>query len=331
MEANCSLDDGQTRAVSAIIMATSGFSVVCSLIVLLVMVLFKKYRVATQRLILYLIVAVLLKQTMLLIMGATTVKFHNNVHYCTITAFFYQQFSWYVMMAVFCLTYDMFAKAVFQRIQTEQHENRYVVTIFLIPFVFNWIPYINDAYGFNGAAICWIKEKNNNCTIFPFGLTLQFLLFWVPFLLGMFCVLAASIFALVVTRRRRYAYSGTMDPSDIYFRRQLEKDVRYYQLYPVVYILINIISPVRLIITAIQRPIFIVYIIHHSVSGLEGAVICLGFLLSYLLRKELWWRGNLQSVFYSSKGRAETYHVTQDCATDSLTRNSYNINKPNDL
>ena len=71
------------------------------------------------------------------------------------------------MMAVFCLSFDLFRKAVF-RVQTDRYEKWYIVTIFLVPLGYNWIPFIGNAYGLNGGILCWIRQRNftGDCSVF---------------------------------------------------------------------------------------------------------------------------------------------------------------------
>ena len=226
------------------------------------------------------------------------------------------------MMAVFCLSFDLFRKAVF-RVQTDRYEKWYIVTIFLVPLGYNWIPFIGNAYGLNGGILCWIRQRNftGDCSVFEYGLALQFVLYWVPWAVGMTGILVASVWALIVTRMRRYAYEGTFDPTQFHYRSKLEKEVRHYQIYPIVYFLIKILQPLRLIVEGAGGPSFVFYVIHDVTEGLEGALIGIGFLLSYICRRELWWRGNLQTAFSSSKGRGrlETYGAILDSnVTDSL-------------
>ena len=320
---NCTLSGDDKATVVYVILGCSGFALLCSLIVLVIMLLFKKYRVSTQRLILYLMLTVTFKQAMLVTLGLTS-RYNNILPYCMAAGFFNQQLSWYVPMAIYCLTFDLFVKAVFQWQHTEKYEKWYVAIIFLLPFTFNWVPFINQAYGVSGA-VCWIRDRNEtDCTLFLYGVVLQFALYWGPFLVALLCILVACIWALVVTKKRRLSYNGTFDPGEHHIKLQLEKDVRHYQLYPVVYLLITIIQPVRLILAAVEPPGYVLslYILHGVLEGLEGVLICLAFLLSYVMRKELWWRGGLRAAISSikSRERVSTYNAIQVDTTDSLNQ-----------
>lgn len=326
MDTNCTLTEEEKDIVVYVILGTSGFALLCSLIVLLIMLLFKKYLVSSQRLILYLMLTVALKQAMLVTLAASS-GYNHVLPYCITAGFFNQQLTWYLPMAIYCLTFELFVKAVFQQLNTEKYEKWYVIIIFLLPFTFNWLPFINEAYGINGA-VCWIRARDENCTLFPYGIAMQFGLFWAPFFVSMICILAACIWALVVTKRRRLSYNGTFDPGEHHFKNQLEKDVHHYLLYPVVYLLINLVQPVRLIIAAKVESLHNTlpfYLIHSVVQGLEGAMICLAFLLSYIARRELWWGGGLRAAIFSirTRDRVTTYNAIQESdVTDSLRKNN---------
>ena len=85
-----------------------------------------------------------------------------------------------------------------KRIETAQCSKQEIVGLavcFLVPFVFNWIPFLNNYYGFSGSW-CWIRMTNNVCSIkegltyiivFSYGPLLLFVLFNFVSCVFLFC------------------------------------------------------------------------------------------------------------------------------------------------
>ena len=54
------------------------------------------------------------------------------------------------------------------------------ISVFCLPLLFDWIPFTTDSFGPN-AAFCWIRVRENNCSIHNAGLLEEDLLVWGPF------------------------------------------------------------------------------------------------------------------------------------------------------
>jgi len=99
---------------------------------------------------------------------------------------------------------------------------------FFFPFVFNWIPFSNDYYGFSGSW-CWIKltEKVCNDTDISVGLAYILSLYYVPLLLFVLIntIACFAIFALV-------------------WIRQKEKEIVFVIIFPLIYNFFFIIASI---------------------------------------------------------------------------------------
>ena len=67
----------------------------------------------------------------------------------------------------------------------------FFVSVFLLPPLFEWIPFITNSYGPTGPW-CWIRSKEKNCTIHIAGLAEQIVLWDVP--LGLMALLTLVVF-----------------------------------------------------------------------------------------------------------------------------------------
>ena len=82
-----------------------------------------------------------------------------------------------------------------KRIETAQGSKQEIAGLavcFLVPFVFNWIPFLNNYYGFSGSW-CWIRMTNNDCNITE-GLTYIIVLYYGPLLLFVLFNLVSCVF-----------------------------------------------------------------------------------------------------------------------------------------
>ena len=80
------------------------------------------------------------------------------------------------------LIYLLIKKKRIETAQRSKEEIAGLAVCFLVPFVFNWIPFLNNYYGFSGS-FCWIRmTANNGCSITE-GLTYIIVLYYGPLLL----------------------------------------------------------------------------------------------------------------------------------------------------
>lgn len=320
---SCALTDRQMLLVESVGAAVGGVSALCCIFVLFVAVVFRKYRFSTQRIILYLMIAVLLYS--LLQIFHLGDSFYSQTAYCVITGFLDQLISWFVIMAISCLTFDLLRKAIFLQLRTGKYEIVYVVLIFVFPIAFNWIPFIQHSYGLARAA-CWIKEVNEDCSKHIIGVAFRFALYWIPFYFILVGILVACIVVRAVVYRRKKAYKGKFNPSEQQFMEVLEKEIRHYQWYPVLFIIWNIFPVVVRTVEAANpgRPFYELRIAHVIFLGLQGALIAFAYALDYDTRKLLSKPRNIKAAFLSFfvKGRKiEEYNVIPDPGlTDSLNQ-----------
>ena len=82
-----------------------------------------------------------------------------------------------------------------ERNATSCTEVVFLLLVFIIPAVFDWIPFLTDSYGSTGLW-CWIHSIEENCTIHRAGLAEQIALWTVPFALVAFLTLVFFVRAL---------------------------------------------------------------------------------------------------------------------------------------
>ena len=105
-----------------------------------------------------------------------------------------------VWMGHLCMTwvivYLIYLLIKKKRIETAQRSKEEIAGLavcFLVPFVFNWIPFLNNYYGFSGSW-CWIRmTATNGCNITE-GLTYIIVLYYGPLLLFVLFNLVSCVF-----------------------------------------------------------------------------------------------------------------------------------------
>ena len=217
-------------------------------------VLFHKYRSTTQRVFLYLTVTVSLSSLTYILHGLRfTPQLAGNDKYCTFTGFIDQVIAWMVMLAVCCLTFELFVKVVFLKFDTSRYELAYCIIIFIVPLLFNWIPLIHEAYG-NAGAYCWIRQtKRSNCSeqdVFP--LVLRLILYWIPFFIILLAITVAFIFMRTKASKRLNTYRGNYDPQQYFTLVLINKETRLYLAFPVIMALTFVGALLTRIAQAIQ-------------------------------------------------------------------------------
>ena len=292
----------QKTILTVLYLSGGSISFVFCLIIFFIAILFEKYRQSTQRMILYLTISVSLLAIANILHGARRGSLADNSHYCVTIAFIDQVTNWMVLMAVCCLTFDLFLKVVFLKFDTTRCEPLYCLIIFVVPFAFNWIPFIKQAYGLTGEQ-CWIKlTKKDNCTqIDDFYVSVRLILYWIPFVIILVLVSITYAVVLIKSRRQLRAYSGKFNPSEHTMRHLLYREVRWYMIYPVL-MLIAVISAVILRIiemTNTTRPYFGLRILHILAISLQGVVIAIVFALDYDTREQITSFNSVKAALYN--------------------------------
>ena len=198
---SCYYTPGQYIVLITIRSSTSFISFIACIIVLAIMVLFKKYMFAMQRMIMYLNITLLLNSLANSANGLSFDEASNLKLYCTITGFLDQYTSLCVLIAITSFTVNIFLQGTFKWKINKLFELLEVACIFAIPIIFSMIPFYFHAYGYAGVW-CWIKVKEEDCSEFPAGMILQFALLYAPaFVLYplLICILL-SCFAISITR-----------------------------------------------------------------------------------------------------------------------------------
>ena len=189
----------------AILRATVGtFSALCCVLVICLIIFFKKHKFFTQRLILYLALAALIHS---LSYPLARVNYYTPRPlfdpYCYFAGFFNLYSSWIEVLSLSCLTFNVFLNAVLDK-WPQNVEYVYIAFTYLTPLLWTWIPFIDRTFA-NGDAWCDIRTSNEDCSGHEFGAIVRFILWYIPlFLLSIVLSIASLVAACKIWQRSKY-------------------------------------------------------------------------------------------------------------------------------
>ena len=273
----------------------SVISVLCILSMLVIIVLFKKYRFFTQRLIMYLAISTLTYQV-ISAMDVTSISAYTNEtakKYCIFIGFATQIVIWWPVMATTVIVVDIFVRVTLKK-DTDRLEILYILLIFVLSFLFNWIPFVDNGFG-PAQYLCWIKDENleDDCTPYNTGIILRAVLFILPYYILAGLMILFLILTAIFLRRWRKNYAGKFDPQALAMKKKMEREVYPVLYYPLIFIISAIASLILTIYNAVvgaadgEVGYIVISVILSLVFRLQGVFITLVFTFDPETRKKL--------------------------------------------
>ena len=320
----CSVFDTYPYVIVAAVSSGSAMvSALCCIFVIGLVFLLKKKHFFTQRLILYHCLATLFR-SFSTILRLHLLGYQNETSaingLCIFSGFTNQLTNWFLIMDYSVITFTLLMTAVFHK-NVAHLEGLYVVLIFIFPLTFNWIPFINNAYGRAGAW-CWIRNLNyDNCTEFRFGIILRNSLQSVPQYILLVALFSTYIFIITYLvyqwcRKR----GGNIDNQGIErMKRHLREEVWPLLLFPFGVMLLNTFSFINRIyvFVNIDNPSYVLWILSALFSPLQGGYIAVVYTLDRDTLKRLTF-SNLVAIFCKRKNKVHEYPMERSWISDSV-------------
>ena len=285
------------------------------------LVLFKQFKVFSQKIVIYLFVAAILQSTAFLLnkLDFDTTKTNTNsyVAFCMFSGFLTQITTWMFQGAVLAITVYLFVLIVINY-DTSKYELVYVLGIFALPLVVNWIPFINGTYHRAGLW-CWIRSFNDEtCKSIRFGEVLEYVLYFLPIYLVIVVgfILYVIMFIDIFTKLRKSRY--TNDIAKQQRLKLMRTELISLAAYPVIFFFLNIpiiTNRIHGSVNPTKPSLFLWYLA--SIAGpLQGIVTVITFTTA-----TKWWKNlstmKLKAPFVRSKN-AESYTIDDTAISDSL-------------
>ena len=312
---NCSLFDYKRFVIVTAVSVTPGsVSLMACLFAIFIIILLKKWQTFGQRLILYLMISITLLSLGIVLRVAFSGDIVNTTirGFCAFAGFEAQVVVWMAINTTTAITIYVFLGIVCNKL-TEKYEILYILFIFVLPLVFNWIPFINNIYG-HGGLWCWIRNVDiNSCERLVFGQALQLGLYYVPKYIILVFWFLLYLGILCKLRGNSKRWKGIANDVDEYRNKILKSETLYLLVYPIIDFILN--TPILIArILGWADPVnpvpdALLYIAIISVS-LQGAVTVLAFMLEANTRQRLKWNHiRVALKNYHSKKDVSEYEV----------------------
>ena len=278
--AQCTLFGGNTQMCETIIVLkriTGSLSLIGCLFMIATIVLFRKYNILSQRLILYLSIAALFDSIGYLIGDMTP-----EGSLCDFEAWWLTYFDWTVLMWVSCITFNLYQNVILRK-RTDHLEKYYHVLSWLVPsLLLSLLPLAGDNYGQAGAW-CWIKHSS---TVW------RFLIWYVPLFIIITLLFVVYIRIIYYLRKQMNTWQGNFDPDAERNHTLIVDDISALKFYPCVYLALSIFPLILRIhnaATALGDDIFALWVLTVLTAPLQGAVNAVVFGLDPDTKRKLTW------------------------------------------
>ena len=278
-----------------------GCAVIAGLIIIL-----KKYKSITQKLIFWLSVSGFLRSLVLLLTHVND----RNVNYCRVKGFFHNYFSctillWVFMIAVNCLL-------IVKRKSYKHHYKCCHVTVWIGSMIWSMIPYFSDSYGHAGIW-CWIGRETG----------VRFGLWYGPLFALSLCMFLIYVYLLWFLVKFQKALNN-QSADEKTAQKHMRKDLKSLLAYPFIYILFSIPIIIYRIYDETRPHVSQNYgltIASVVLTPCLGAVYAVAFVLINTNLKEIsvpLLKARLRDIF----GKTPRHIVTYNYPVSSVTRTS---------
>ena len=300
----------QCTALVVCLNVSSTLSVVGSVLTLGIIVLFRKYRDFSQRLIANLSVSALLHAISLFVTNMNESATVVCVFQGALLAFAVSASCNWVVVIMLNIYWIVVYKT-----SLEHKERTILIVCWTLPFVFMGVPFLgDDVYGPAGVW-CWMRNKWQ----WRFGA-------W--YILR---ILSVIVFIIVTVRLINYIRKLSLSSRNVTDGGAINtarRDINTLRLYPVAYMLLSIFSIVNRIQNAAhgsqsnEEHIFPLILLQTIVGPLFGAVLALVFLFDHRTRKLLRWKEFKKACqnHYRPKDKISEY-PTSETNTSSENQN----------
>lgn len=317
------------------------FSLICCLLVITLIFLFKRHHYFLQRLVIYVCTIAAINSLVIAIQKLDYATRSTELDkYCIFAGFLEYYTSQVELIGLVCITHGLY-RTVFKQKPKKYLEFTYIALSVLGPILLACIPIFghsgNVTYGKSGPW-CWIEDRFDNCDKNYFGIALQFILWYTPLLIvTVITVIVYVVMFCKVHKSIESHWQGPYDPELSLHKGRLRKVVKILLAYiPLLYLVINLFSLPNAIQWAIaDEPLFPLWVFHGVFPPLRGALFALPYLFHTDTRqqiKQISVRATIKQYFMRNK--AITSYPAKECNfSDSLTfpgaaETTYERNKP---
>ena len=267
----------------------SAAGVLASAVAIIFILVSKGYKKFVHRLTLYLIVAVQFNGVVSILQvvpvyhnGSVVATREELEGLCAAAGFLINVVDWMILL-INCWTVLYLVMVLVFKYSADtirrKHEICGLAVILILPFLFNWIPFLKSMYGLSGGQCCMKPSMRSYCKYDNVGLAFIFLLAYGPaILVGIITFVSFGTIVFVMCRRALQQEQGLRQPS---VHQQGIKEVLPLLPYPLIYFLLWTGLVVTRIYDATQGRKFqySLMLIHDIISGVIILLLPTAFLL----------------------------------------------------
>ncbi|KAL5259808.1 hypothetical protein ACHWQZ_G010052 [Mnemiopsis leidyi] len=255
---------------------SASLSLVGCLLALLVIVVYKKFRFFTQRLVMYLLCSC---------MFIALFSLHNiagDSPGCTAKGFFRNVAGLSQNLWIICIDVHLLIVMMKSSINHYQLEKIYHGVVWGLTIVLSIIPLIGNHYGHAGIW-CWIKGDSNYENV------LRVICYYFWLMLLVFGGAVIYVYIVYKVMKKINSYDGPYNPDTERSKQQYKKSIKPLLLYPIVDLILASVSTANRIQNWANpgNPVYELALAHSIVSPLWGFVNALLFLLNKETIKQL--------------------------------------------
>ena len=293
----CVLFDGDTtkcEVVQNLKRVSASLSIIGSLFMLGLIVLFKKYREPSQRMIAHL-------STASIFLGVSYLIEDDIVSEATLQCKFQGAsltlFIWACFLWIMCMLFNLYFQLLFE-FDFRKYEVAVTLVCWVLPVMISAVPFIGDVYAPAGAW-CWIENNFE----WRFGI-------WY-----IWRILFVIVFVLVMVHISwKLHKSKGIRHSSTYSMTSFEKDVHSLRIYPIVYFILNLFPIINRVHNAIVsddengKYNFVLLILHSFIGPLFGVTISVVYAFDSRTRQNL----NRRSIYKAFHGWFQKKSVVKE-------------------
>ena len=318
---NCSqFYDSTTYKILAGLRAGVGlFSALCCLAVIAIVILLKKYKLFSQRLILNIAVAAFvhsLSYTTARVNYYTVRKIQDP--YCNFGGLFNDYAATVELISICFVAINIFSVGFCRKNISRVEILCYVVT-YGLPSLWLWVPVWLGAYG-TSDAVCAIRSLNETCHLYRKGTYIQFGIWYIPLYTSSAIIIAMLIAVLVKIYCTTSCRRKHRNPLAKATKVLLYREIRPLVVYPIIYLLLNTFALISQVYDALcthceyhLQPVSTAFDFLHAVSSpLRGAFIAMAFACS----RDTWRRVRAREWMQRWQGKEVTPVEPMESTTD---------------
>ena len=215
-------DPHRCRVILYVQRTFSSLSLLGCIVVVLLIIILKKYKSTIQKLILWLSVSGLLRSLALLLKNIH----ERNMSYCRFKGFIHNYFSWAILLWVSMITVNCLL--IVKKKPYKQYCKWYHVIVWIGSMVWAIIPFFKDSYGQAGIW-CWIRRDTGA----------RFGLWYGPLFVLCFCMFSINVY-LIWFLMKFHKHVNDRSVEGKMSQKNMRKELKSLLVYPFIYILFSI-------------------------------------------------------------------------------------------